>query len=127
MSANPLLNHTELPAFGEILPEHVEPALAQILEENRVRIAQLEALPSPTFATLIVPLEEMRHRLSRLWSPIGHLNAVVNSEALRTAYNACLPLLSAYSTDLAQSEALYRGFSHIAKAEAATLDAEQRE
>jgi len=127
MSANPLLNDTELPAFGAILPEHVEPALTQMLEENRARIALLEALPAPTFATLIVPLEEMRHRLSRLWSPVGHLNAVVNSEALRTAYNACLPLLSAYSTDLSQSEALYRGFSHIAAAEAGSLDAEQRE
>jgi oligopeptidase A len=127
MSANPLLNDTELPAFGEILPEHVQPALTQVLEENRARIALLEAQSAPTFASLIVPLEEMRHRLSRLWSPVGHLNAVVNSEPLRAAYNACLPLLSAYSTDLSQSEALYRGFSHIAKAEAATLDAEQRE
>ena len=127
MSANPLLNDTELPAFGAILPEHVEPALTQMLEENRARIALLAALPAPTFATLIVPLEEMRHRLSRLWSPVWHLNAVVNSEALRTAYNACLPLLSAYSTDLSQSEALYRGFSHIAAAEAGSLDAEQRE
>src|SRR5208283_1183014 len=127
MSANPLLNDTELPAFGQILPEHVEPALTQMLEENRARITRLEALPAPTFATLIVPLEEMRHRLSRLWSPVGHLNAVMNTEALRQAYNACLPLLSAYSTDLSQSEALYHGFSHIAKTEAATLDADQRE
>jgi oligopeptidase A len=56
MSANPLLNDSELPAFDKILPEHVEPALTQILEENRARIAMLEALPAPTFATLIVPL-----------------------------------------------------------------------
>ena len=61
---------------------------------------------------MVEPLEELRHRLSRVWSPIGHLNAVMNSEPLRAAYNACLPLLSEYHTDLAQSERLYRAYAH---------------
>jgi oligopeptidase A len=69
----------------------------------------------------------MRHRLGRIWSPVGHLNGVMNSEALRAAYNACLPLLSEYSTDLAQSEPLYRAYKHIAEHEGPRLDAVQRE
>ena len=60
--------------------------------------------------TLVVPLEEMQHRLSRTWSPVGHMNGVVNSDELRAAYNACLPLLTAWHTDLAQNEQLYRAY-----------------
>ena len=58
---------------------------------------------------------------------MAHLNAVMNSEPLRSAYNACLPLLSEFHTDLAQSERLYRAYSLLATAEAATLDSVQRE
>jgi oligopeptidase A len=64
--------------------------------------------------------------LSAVWSPVSHLNAVVNSDALRASYNACLPLLSDYQTDLAQSEPLYRAYSRIVEREGATLDAVQR-
>ena len=61
---------------------------------------------------MVEPLEELQHRISRTWSPVSHLNAVLNSEALRASYNACLPLLSAYHTDLAQSEPLYPRLPH---------------
>ncbi|MGH8259593.1 MAG: oligopeptidase A, partial [Steroidobacteraceae bacterium] len=99
---NPLLMGGPLPAFADILPEHVEPAMRAMLEENRTRIAQLERLADPTFASVVEPLEDMQHRLTRVWSPVSHLNAVMNSPAIREAYNACLPLLSDYQTDLAQ-------------------------
>ena len=70
--------------------------------------------PHPTFANTVLPLEQLSHRLSRTWSPISHLNGVLNSDELRASYNACLPLLSNYWTDLAQSEPLYRAYSAIA-------------
>jgi oligopeptidase A len=123
---NPLLKSQSLPAFTEIRPEHVEPAIRSLLEENRARIAELTRLPEPTFATLVEPLEDMHHRLSRVWSPVSHLNAVVNSLELRAAYNACLPLLSAYQTDLAQSEPLYRAYQRILEREGASLEPTQR-
>jgi oligopeptidase A len=123
---NPLLSGQALPPFAEILPEHVEPALQEVLGENRARIAQLATLAAPTFATLVEPLEELQHRLTRTWSPVSHLNAVLNSEALRTSYNACLPLLSAYQTDLAQSEPLFSAYRAIAEREGAVLGAVER-
>ena len=52
----------------------------------------------------MVPLEDMHHRLARTWSPVSHLNGVLNSDELRAAYNACLPLLTAWHTELAQNE-----------------------
>ena len=125
--ANPLLAHSALPAFDAIRAEHVVPAISRLLAEQRARVAELETQNAPTFASLVVPLEELRHRLNRVWSPVGHLNAVLNSEALRAAYNECLPLLSEFQTDLAQSERLYRAYYHIAENEAATLDPVQRQ
>ena len=124
---NPLLDGQPLPPFLEIRPEHVEPAVREVLTENRVRIEELAALTLPTFATLIEPLEELQHRVARTWSPVSHLNAVLNSDALRSGYNACLPLLSAYQTDLAQSEPLFHAYRTIADQEGAALAPVQRQ
>jgi oligopeptidase A len=124
---NPLLGQEPLPQFPQIRPEHVEPAVRQLLAANRARLEQLAALGQPSFASVIEPLEELHHRTARAWSPVSHLNAVLNSEALRAAYNACLPLLSAYQTDLAQSEPLYRAYRSIAEQAGAALGPVQRE
>lgn len=124
---NPLLDRGPPPPFDDIRPEHIEPALRAVLDQNRARIAALAALPDPTFATLVEPLEDMQHRLTRVWSPAGHLNAVVNSPSLREAYNACLPLLSAYQTDLSQSGPLYRAYQRIAEREGPSLTPTQRQ
>ncbi|MGH8229894.1 MAG: M3 family metallopeptidase, partial [Steroidobacteraceae bacterium] len=118
---NPLLDRGPPPAFAAIRPEHVEPAIRSVLDENRARIRALGELAEPTFASVVEPLEDMQHRLRRIWSPVGHLNAVLNSPALRDAYNACLPLLSAYQTDLTQSEPLYRAYSRILEQEGERL------
>ena len=123
---NPLLAHASLPAFAVIRPEHVEPAMREVLAASRARIDELAAVGEPTFAQVVAPLEELHHRVSRVWSPVSHLNAVLNSESLRASYNACLPLLSAYQTDLAQSEPLYRAYEGIAKREAAALGPVER-
>ena len=124
-SVNPLLADSPLPPFADIRPEHIEPAMAEVLAACRARLAEIARLAEPTFVSVVLPLEELRHRLARTWSPIGHLNGVMNSEALRAAYNACLPLLSEYYTDLSQSEPLYRAYLHIRTHEGARLDAVQ--
>jgi oligopeptidase A len=123
---NPLLAETTLPAFTSIRPEHVEPAIRELLALNRARIEELARLSEPSFATLVEPLEELDHHLSRTWSPVSHLNAVVNSEPLRASYNACLPLLSAYHTDVAQNEALHRAYRAISEREQHVLGPVER-
>ncbi len=111
---NPLLQEGRLPAFSSIEPSHVEPAIRQVLEENRAEIAALLDAGVFTWESLLVPMEQMHHRLDRVWSPVGHLNAVMNNEELRKAYNACLPLLSDYSTEVGQNEALYKAYARVA-------------
>ena len=123
---NPLLEFDSLPAFGRIEASHALPALQKVLADNRARLAELTAIAAPTFATLVIPVEEMSYRLSRVWSPIGHLNAVANSADMREAYNQCVPLLTAYSTELGQNTALQAGYAFVLRHEGGTLDAPQR-
>jgi len=120
------ISGTTLPAFDRIAPADVEPTIRALLQSNRGEVATLEAQPHPTFANTVLPLEQLSHRLSRTWSPISHLNGVLNSEELRASYNACLPLLSNYWTDLAQSESLFRAYNTIAANESDRLDPAQR-
>jgi oligopeptidase A len=122
---NPLLLRNPLPRFGEIRAEHVLPAITQLLERNRAQLDALLAAPVATFKSLVEPLEDSQHELASVWSQVNHLNAVMNAPDLREAYNACLPLLSAWQTDLAQNEALCRACQRIADTDQ-TLDATQR-
>lgn len=125
---NPLLAPQGLPRFSAILPEHAEAAIDTLLAQNRTQVtALLNANTRYTWNNLVQPLEELGERLNRAWSPISHLNAVVNNEALRAAYNACLPKLADYSTEMGQHEALYAAFKSIADGpEYAQLNTAQR-
>lgn len=128
MMSNPLLASSDLPAYALIKPEHAEAAIEQLLTENRAEIERLLTANSVYgWDNLIQPLEELEDRLNKAWSPISHLHSVLDSEALRAAYNRCLPKLSAYSTELGQHEGLYQAYRQIAaSAEYARLDAAQR-
>lgn len=112
---NPLLQMQGLPPFAEILPEHVEPAVDQVLADNRAAIQDLLSRPGPfTWETLVHPLSLLEDRLNRIWSPVRHMNSVVNSDELRQAYNACLPKLSDYATEMGQNLDLFQAFRSIA-------------
>jgi len=126
VQANPLLNFDSLPAFDRIQPADALPALQEVIAQNRATLAELTQQKNPTFESLVVPVEELGHRLSRLWSPIGHLNAVANSDAMRQAYNACIPLLTEYSSELGQNVELCNGYRRVLESEGAQLDPAQR-
>jgi oligopeptidase A len=115
LAGNPLLDITQPPRFSAILPEHVGPALDHVLGENRRALERLLAGQGPyTWDSFAQPIEDMRERLVRMWSPVSHLHSVMDSETLRVAYNAGLPLITDYFTDLAQDERLYAGYKSIA-------------
>jgi len=120
---NPLLDTSKLPRFSAIRAEHVVPALSTVLRENREKLEELvNDEQIPTWDNLIRPLELMEERLDRVWSPVSHLNSVVNNPDLREAYNTCLADLSAYSTELGQNSRLYEAFVEIEKREGSKLD-----
>jgi oligopeptidase A len=126
--SNPLLANTELPLFSEIKPEHVVPAIDQLLAEARATVEScLNATTDYSWKNLVEPIENAEDRLGKAWSPVSHMNSVVNSDELREAYNACLPKLSAYSTEMGQNEALFKAYKSIAESEEyASLDTAQQ-
>ncbi|WP_375321409.1 oligopeptidase A [Aliivibrio logei] len=116
--SNPLLTFTDLPLFSQIKPEHIQPAVEQAIADCRAKIEEVLASDdAPTWDSIIVPLAETDDRLSRIWSPVSHLNSVQNSEALREAYEACLPALSEYGTWVGQNKGLYEAYKSIKESE----------
>ena len=95
---NPLLAAVDLPDYAAIEAAHVEPAIRATLSQNRAELAALLQRPEPDFVQLVEPFEAMQQHLGRVFAPVAHLNAVRNSDRLREAYNACLPLLAEYQT-----------------------------
>ena len=115
---NPLLVNTELPLFSQIKPEHVEPAIDELLAEARATVEKcLNATKNYSWENLIDPLENADDKLNKAWSPVSHMNSVINSDALREAYNACLPKLSAYSTEMGQNVELFNAYRFIAESQ----------
>lgn len=127
-SPNPLLDFSGLPKFSEIRPEHVAPALESVLSRARAERERLLAVNEPySWVSLVQPLEDANENIQRMWSPVAHLNAVMNNDALREQYNTCLPKLTAYSSEVAQDERLYTAYRQIAEsAEYLALDVAQR-
>jgi len=125
---HPFLTAADLPSYAAIQPERVESAIDHLLAENRAEIERLLAANAVyTWDNLIYPLEALEDRLNQFWSPVSHLHAVCDSEALRAAYNAGLPKLSAYYSELGQHSGLYRAYQQIADGpEYARLDSAQR-
>ncbi|MEZ9317844.1 oligopeptidase A [Vibrio lentus] len=126
--SNPLLTFTDLPPFSQIKPEHVKPAVEQVIEECRNKIEQvLEGNTSPSWDNLVAPIEEVDDRLGRIWSPVSHMNSVMNSDELRDAYESCLPVLSEYGTWVGQHKGLFEAYKAIKASEAfSALDQAQQ-
>jgi oligopeptidase A len=120
---NPLLDFSGLPRYADIRPEHVTPAVGQLLEENRALVARLTGNDAPpTWADFVQPLEDANERLSRAWGQVSHLHSVMDSPELREVYNANLPRITQYYAELGQHEGLFRQFKALAASpEAAAL------
>ena len=115
VKTNPLLDLSDLPRFDAIAPEHVTPAIDELLEACRATVARVTDPATPAaWATVVEPLDDAIDRLGRAWGAVAHLNAVLDTPPLRAQYNANLPKLTQFWTGLAQNEALYGRYKAIA-------------
>jgi oligopeptidase A len=105
---NPLLDHSGLPRFSEFKVEYVAAAIDTLLAECRAAVERLTQPQTPvTWNDFVQPLIDANERLGRTWGQVAHLNAVVNTPELREAYNAALPKVTQYWTELGQNEVLF--------------------
>ena len=125
---NPLLDTAGLPAFADIRPEHVTPALDVLLAEARAALERAVGpeVP-PDYDALSAVLDVATERLGRAWGAVGHLNHVADTPELRAAYNANLPRVTEFHTALGADERLYAKYKALdASPAAATLSAPRR-
>ncbi|HEU0199197.1 MAG TPA: M3 family metallopeptidase, partial [Burkholderiaceae bacterium] len=114
-SGNPLLDFEHLARFDAIQPPHISPAVDSLLTAARAAVAKATAEETPaTWDAVVEPLDEALEHLGRAWGAVSHMNAVVDTPALREQYNANLPKLTAFWTELSQNEALYAKYKAIA-------------
>ncbi|CAG0945824.1 oligopeptidase A [Gammaproteobacteria bacterium] len=109
---NPLLDFSGLPRFDAVRPEHVTPAITELLAENRALLAHLETAPA-TWADFAAPFFDANERLSRAWGVVGHLHAVMDVPDWREAYNANLPEVTRFFAELGQNPHLFAQFKAL--------------
>jgi oligopeptidase A len=124
-SSNPLLDFQNLPLFDQVTPEHIAPAVDELMAQAD---AALETVTAPDFPAdwnaISKVLDVATERLGRAWGVIGHLNAVADTPQLRAAYNEVLPRVTEFWTRLGADERLYAKYKAI---DPAKLDAAQRQ
>lgn len=102
-----------LPQFSTINPDTLVNQLDTLLCDNKAAIDNILNETQPTWDNTLLPLMDLDNKLSLFWSPISHLNSVQHTPALRDAYNACLPKLTAYATTLAHDPRRYKALLTI--------------
>jgi oligopeptidase A len=118
MMTNPVLYRESLPLFDRIEPDHISPAIESILSEANTLIDSLKKMSIPaSWDNFVEPIEIISEKISRAWGQIEHLNAVVNSDSLRKAYNDNLIKLTEFYTNLSQDESLYNKYQSLKNSE----------
>ncbi|QTH62770.1 oligopeptidase A [Psychrosphaera ytuae] len=126
-SVNPLLVESPLPAFSQIKPEHVKPAIEALIKDCKKAIETAVSADKHTWQTLVEDVERADNILSKAWSPVSHMNSVISSDELREAYESCLPMLSEYGTWVGQHKGLFEAYQAFAQsAEFDTLSGSQK-
>jgi oligopeptidase A len=114
MQSNPLLSFSDLPLFDQIRPEHVAPAIDQLLDEASAALEQATAPDFPAdWSAISRVLDTATERLGRAWGAVSHLNAVADTPELRAAYNEALPRVTEFWTRLGADERLYAKYKAI--------------
>jgi oligopeptidase A len=114
-NTNPLLDFSGLPRFDAIRPVHITPAVDALLAECRAAVANVtDPKTAASWDSIVEPLDDAMERLGRAWGNVSHLNAVMDAPDLREQYNANLPKLTSFWTELSQNEALYARYKDLA-------------
>jgi oligopeptidase A len=111
---NPLLDFSGLPRFADIRPEHVTPAVDQLLAECRAAVEHAVAdTTEADWQHFVAPLDDANEKLGRAWGQVSHLHSVMDTPEMREAYNANLPKITLYFAELGQHEGLFKKFKAL--------------
>jgi len=127
MSDNVLLNLGDEPRYSDIRPADIKPAMQAAMAEARAAIAEIKAQPESSWANTVERLTGITERVGRIWGVVSHLNSVVDTPELRAEYNALMPEVTVFFTEIGQDIELYNRFKAIkASPEFAALNEAQK-
>lgn len=127
MTTNAIEHVDGLPLFSAITPDSIKPAIEKAIAACKADVEAVVASEDYSYQNLVHRLEESDDVLSKMWSPVSHMNSVVSSDELREAHDACLPLLSEFGTWMGQHEGLFNAYQALkASDEFVTLSEEQQ-
>lgn len=119
---NPLLTASLEVPFDRIKPEHVQPAIVALIAQAEAALDAIEQ-QTPSYQNTLGALEVATEQLELSMGIVEHLESVATTPALRDAYNAVLPSVSAFWSSIALRDGLYRALVALdATPEAAALD-----
>lgn len=112
--SNPLISNAPLPEFSSIKPEHVVPAIQSHINQAKQLLSNLlKDDEIPTYQSIVFPIEEANDAIAKAFSPVGHLNGVADSEALRGPYREAVALLTAFQTEFNQNADVYQAYKTV--------------
>ena len=104
-----------LPLFSSLDPQQLAADCEALLNTARQSVAAVVACAAePSWQNLMAPLEEIDDQIGRFWAPLSHCHSVLSGDAWRSAYSACLPLLTAYNSEMGQNRPLFERVKQLA-------------
>lgn len=110
---NAIENVSGLPLFSQIDTQDIVPTIKKAIDNCKAVIEEVVENGQATYAQVIERIEDTDDVLSKMWSPIGHMNSVVSSDKLREAHDACLPMLSEFGTWVGQHKGLFSLYQQL--------------
>ncbi|WP_297423768.1 M3 family metallopeptidase [uncultured Acinetobacter sp.] len=104
-----------VPQFDQISLEQLQQQIEDAIAQGQAFLQNLNQVPDQQAARLntLEQLDTLENNMSEAWGVLSHLNAVMNNSQTREVYQALLPSLSAYYTELGQHTVLYQTFQHV--------------
>ncbi len=87
--------------------------LEKLLDQQRTVIKNITISNDTSYEKVLKPLQDLDEELGLFFTPLSHLNSVMNSEETQKAYEESLPLLSKFSSEIAQNEELFKKIAQI--------------
>ncbi len=91
--------------------------LDALLNQQRAIINNITTNNETSYGKVLKPLQDLDEELGLFFTPLSHLNSVMNSEETQKAYEESIPLLSKFHSEMAQNTALFKKIEQIKAAD----------
>ncbi|WP_436913340.1 M3 family metallopeptidase [Acinetobacter schindleri] len=104
-----------VPQFDQITLAELKQKIESCIAEGQKFLNELTETPDSAQEQLAIleHVDTLENNMSEAWGILSHLNAVKNNAETREVYQALLPGLSEYYTQLGQHTALYQTYQHV--------------